>query len=280
MRAHHLNAATLCPMSARLVNGTGSLFARARLICHVMVIETARGVVLVDTGLGTGDLATPSRLGATWLRQVAPALAPSEPVHAQLPALGIAPSDVTDIVLTHLDLDHAGGIGDFPRARIHVHRREHEAATQAQGTRAALRYVRAHWQHDPAWALFDDGGERWLGFDGVRPLFDGEPDILLIPLRGHTAGHTGVAVRGPDGWRLHAGDSYFFHGQVATPPRAPFVLSLFQRRSDVDRAARIANQDRVRQLVEHHGAEVATFCAHDPVELARLQARSPAVRAA
>ena len=269
MQVHHLNACTLCPHSARLVNGTGPWLGRARMVCHVLVVETGRGVVLVDTGLGTGDVAAPERLGARWVRQVAPRLDPAETVVAQLSALGLAAADVTDVVLTQLDVDHAGGIADFPRARIHVHAREHEAATQGIGNRAAVRYIADHWKHAPRWATFGDGGERWFGFDGVRAL-DHEPEILLIPLPGHTVGHTGVAVRASGRWLLHAGDGYFFHGQVATPPSAPLVLRMFQRRSDMDRAERIANQDRLRALVARHGDEVTVFCAHDPVELARL----------
>jgi len=272
MRVHHLNAATLCPISARLVNGRGPWLGRATLVCHVLVVETPRGVVLVDTGLGTGDLASPSRLGPTWVRQVAPRLDPAEPVVAQLAALGLAAADVTDVVLTHLDLDHAGGIADFPAARIHVHAREHEAATTRLGVRAGQRYIPAHWQHGPRWQRFDAGGERWFGFDGVRPLDPREPDILLVPLHGHTVGHTGVAIRCADTWLLHAGDSYFFHGQVATPPSAPFVLRMFQRRSDMNRPERIANQARLRELVASHGDQVTAFCSHDPVELARAVA--------
>ena len=57
------------------------------------------------------------------------------------------------------------------------------------------------------------------------------------------------------------------------------MLRLFQRRSDTDRAARIANQDRVRELVAGHGDQVTAFCSHDPVELARVQ-RVPDVTAA
>jgi glyoxylase-like metal-dependent hydrolase (beta-lactamase superfamily II) len=262
----------MCPRSARLINGHGPWLGRARKICHVRAVATARGVVLVDTGLGTGDVAAPARLGARWVRQVSPRLDPAEPVVAQLPALGLSARDVTDIVLTHLDLDHAGGIADFPRATIHVHADEHAAATAGTGPRATTRYVAAHWQHDPKWALFDDGGEAWFGFSGVRPLDPRDPDVLLVPLHGHTAGHTGVAVRTGDRWLLHAGDSYFFHGQIATPPHAPFVLSLFQRRSDTDRAARIANQDRLRALVAAHGDQVTVFSAHDAVELDRLRA--------
>ena len=63
MHVHHLNAGTMCPMSARLVNGQGGLFKRARLVCHVLLLETEDGLVLVDTGLGLGDIAKPERLG-------------------------------------------------------------------------------------------------------------------------------------------------------------------------------------------------------------------------
>jgi hypothetical protein len=48
---------------------------------------------------------------------------------------------------------------------------------------------------------------------------------------------------------LHAGDSYFFHGQIETPMiHAPFMLGAFQRMADTDRAARVANQERFRRL--------------------------------
>lgn len=135
---------------------------------------------------------------------------------------------------------------------------------------SATRAPSKHWEHGPRWSLFEDGGEAWFGFEGVRALRPDHDDILLVPLHGHTAGHTGVAVRSGGRWLLHAGDGYFFHGQVETPPHAPLVLRLFQRRADVDRAARIANQERLRRLVVDHGDEVTPFCAHDPVELSRL----------
>ena len=59
MQIHHLNTGTMCPMGRRLVNGTGSLFQRARLVCHCLLVETDDGLALVDTGIGLGDIATP-----------------------------------------------------------------------------------------------------------------------------------------------------------------------------------------------------------------------------
>lgn len=275
MRVHHLNTGTMCPLSPRLTTGRGSLFGRASLVCHVLLVETPRdGLVLVDTGLGTGDIADPDRLGRPWLRLTSPRLDPDETALARVRALGHDPADVRHIALTHLDLDHAGGVPDFPRARVHVHRREHAAAMTPVGRRAATRYIPGHWSHGPDWQLFDDGGESWFGFDGVRSLL-GDPDLLAIPLPGHTPGHTAYAVRTGGRWRVHAGDAYFFHGQIETPSHAPLVQRWFQRQVDTDRAQRRANQERLRVLRAEHGDEVSIFNGHDPVDLERATAGSP-----
>jgi glyoxylase-like metal-dependent hydrolase (beta-lactamase superfamily II) len=47
--------------------------------------------------------------------------------------LGYQPQDVRHIVLTHLDLDHVGGLRDFPHAEVHVYAEELDNAT-AQAT--------------------------------------------------------------------------------------------------------------------------------------------------
>ena len=100
----------------------------------------------------------------------------------------------------------------------------------------------------------------------MRALGDREPDILMIPLPGHTLGHCGIAVRTKDKWLLHAGDAYFFHGQMQASPKMPLVLGMFQRRADMDRAMRIENQERLRTLKAKHGDAVTIFNSHDPVD--------------
>ena len=91
--------------------------------------------------------------------------------------------------------------------------------------------------------------------------------MLLIPLHGHTLGHTGVAVRRGDGWLLHCGDAYFHHGEVETPSHCPPALRLFQMLNDADGAARRENQERLRELGRRHGDEVELICSHDPFYL-------------
>ena len=266
MRIHHLNTGTMCPVGRRLVNGTGSIFQRARMVCHCLLVETHDGLALVDTGIGLGDIAEPQRLGRRWLRQTAPRLDPAETAIQQIKALGFSPDDVRHVLLTHLDRDHAGGVPDFPRAKVHVHRNEHDTAVTHKIAAPKGRYVTDQWKHGPDWAFYGEGGEDWFGFKGVRALGDHEPNILMIPLPGHTLGHCGIAVRGKDKWLLHAGDSYFFHGQLQAQPHMPLVLGLFQRKADMDRATRMENQERLRVLKAAHGDQVTIFNSHDPVD--------------
>lgn len=230
------------------------------MVAHVLLLERADGLTLVDTGFGTDDLAHRTRLGRPFLTAVRPTLDPAETAMAQVRALGHDPADVTDIVLTHLDLDHAGGIADFPRARIHVHAREH-AAVQHPPLRERARYVAAQWAHGPVWATHEEAGDEWFGFASVTALSD---DVLLIPLHGHTRGHSGVAVRRDDGhWLLHAGDAFFAGGQMDEPPTCPLPLVAFQRLMGVDNRARRDNLARLQELARTRSDEVTIFCAHD-----------------
>ena len=58
LKVHHLNCGTMCPVCARLINGQGGWLEPAQMVCHVLLIETPRdGLVLVDTGIGTRDIA-------------------------------------------------------------------------------------------------------------------------------------------------------------------------------------------------------------------------------
>ena len=232
------------------------------MVCHCLLIEGPGGLILVDTGLGTQDLLHPMRrLTPLFLLAAHPRLSPEETAIARIRALGHDPGDVRDIALTHLDLDHAGGISDFPEATIHLHRAEHEAMVGGD-----LRYRRAQWAHGPRWALHEPDGERWMGFEAVHPL-PGCDDVLLVPLQGHTAGHSGVAIRTGSGWLLHAGDAFFHHRQLLPEPSAPPGLALFQRLSDHDPGRRRHNQARLRELALAPDSAVRIVCAHDPVYL-------------
>jgi hypothetical protein len=84
-------------------------------------------------------------------------------------------------------------------------------------------------------------------------------------------------VRNGDGWLLHAGDAYFHHGEMRVAPSCPPGLRYMQARMETARGLRLANQERLRELVREHGDQITVFSAHDPVELRALQPRRAVV---
>jgi len=193
MRVHHVVAGVVRP---RFV---------PRAICHVLVCEHADGLVLVDSGFGTADLADPRRLGPMG-RLLRPDCDPSTTALAAVLALGHAAADVTHVVLTHLDLDHAGGLSDFPHAVVHTTAQEWEAATVGTGMRERPRYRPVQWQTTSDVRRYGGAGDAWQhGLTGHEVL----PGITLVPMTGHTRGHAAVAVQAEDGLVVHAGDAAF-----------------------------------------------------------------------
>jgi len=269
LRIHHLNCGTLCPFGERLISGQGG-FGAARVVCHTLLIEAGEELVLVETGFGTDDAAHPyRRLGVPFNLAVRPKPRVEETAVERIRALGLDPADVRHIAVTHLDLDHAGGLPDFPQAEVHVFADEQRAALEPT-LRERPRYRRPHFAHGPRWVPYEAGGDRWLGLESVRVMEGVDAEIALIPLVGHSRGHSGVAVRDDGGWLLHCGDAYFHHDEIADPPSCPPGLRGFQAVTAHDNGARKQNAERLRELARDHGDEVRMFCAHDPVDLERF----------
>jgi len=276
MRVHHLNCGSLCPHGRRLINGDGGWLEKGQIVCHCLAIESGDGLVLVDTGFGLEDARDPRRLGLETLMGARPKVETT--ALRQLESLGFKATDVRQIVTTHLDPDHTGGLPDFPQAEVHVLSTELDAAL-SPNFKDKLRYRNVHWKHGPRWVRHDTGGDDWFGFESVRILPGSEAEIVLIPLFGHSLGHSGVALKASDGWLLHCGDAYFNHGEVETPPSCPPGLRFFQNLNAADSRARKANRERLRELAARHGDEVTFVCSHDPHELEREQARTSAATA-
>ena len=110
-----------------------------------------------------------------------------------------------------------------------------------------------------------------VGFTSIQPK-SLPPEIQLIPLGGHTIGHTGVAVHDGDRWLLHCGDAYYYHQELENTPHPHPLLDIVQTRSEVHHDLRLGTQARLRELVRNHGDEVSVFSAHDPWEFERYRA--------
>ena len=271
MRIHHLNCGCMCPVGGRLFDGV-SRGLSAHLVCHCLLIETERGLVLVDTGFGLRDMDPPgARLSPFFIAFNRIQFDHRYTAADRIERLGFSRRDVRHIVLTHLDFDHAGGLEDFPEATVHVMRAEREAAEDRRGFIGRNRYRPAQWDDVAAWRHYEPGGERWFGFEAVRDLPGLPPEILMIPLAGHTPGHAGVAVDTGDGWLLHAGDAYFYRREMDAQRRCTPGLRFYQTMMETDRPARLRNQSRLRRLANDRRADVRIFCSHDPIELEAIR---------
>lgn len=269
---HHLGCGTMCPHGRRLINGEGGLLEKARLVCHCLLVEDADGLTLIDTGFGLDDMRNTRQLGLIFDTLFGPQARESETAIEQVRALGFQPSDVRHIVVTHLDVDHAGGLPDFPDADVHVLGRELDAALHPR-LRERERYAQAHWAHGPKWVRHEPEGDEWLGFESVRVVPGADDELLLVPLYGHTRGHCGVAVKRADGrWLLHCGDAFFNRGEVETPANCPPALRAYANIGSVENAVRKQNTERLRELAGRSSGQVELFCAHDPVTLDRMRA--------
>ena len=271
MRVHHINCATMCPLAGGFVTGVGPKLGRGLMVAHCLLIETAaHGLVLVDTGFGVKDAQSPNeRLGRDSVIGLG---APREHDCAirHVERLGFKGTDVRHIVLTHMDLDHAGGISDFPHARIHVMNAEHRAALAREGHIERKRYRPIQWEHGADFVLHDPSrGESWRGFSCVRNIEGLPPELMMLPLDGHTRGHACVALELPEGPMVYAGDAYF-HRAVVRGDRAdmPPVMRFYEWLLAYDKQKLAENHVRLRALAAQ--SDITIFCAHDTVEFKDL----------
>ncbi|MEW6058431.1 MAG: MBL fold metallo-hydrolase [Bdellovibrionota bacterium] len=282
-RIHHLNCISTCPLGGKWMDGrTESIVRRGHLACHCLLVETNSELILIDTGLGLRDVANPKgRLSKFFLTLVSPDFRSEMTALRQVQRLGFDPKDIRHIILTHLDFDHAGGLDDFPHAMVHMLEDERNYAFQQKTWLDRQRFRPRQWSTQKNWRFYDaNEGDLWFGFDRVKEIEGISDGIALVPLIGHTFGHAGVAVRAQDKWLLQAGDAYFYGGEMDLgQPRCTLGLRFYQWMMEKDRAFRLWNQRRLRELRRASEREVEVFCAHDVIEFERLAGRSAEIPA-
>ncbi|MDT0433668.1 MULTISPECIES: MBL fold metallo-hydrolase [Streptomyces] len=261
MRVHHLDCGTM-----RLPG--------ARLVCHVLAVETRTGLLLVDTGYGTRDIAEPGRRIGAMRHLVRPALDPRETALHQITELGFRAEDVTHIVATHFDLDHIGGLADFPGARVHVTAAEARGALSPATFLERGRYRRPQLAHRPRLVEHEPTGERWRGFAAARQLTEIDDGVVLLSVPGHTRGHAAVAIDAGDHWVLHCGDAFYHPGTLDGSSPVPWALRAQERLVAHDIAALRANQARIAALRASDAQDLMVVCSHDPGLLAAARARA------
>lgn len=172
----------------------------------VWLIRGPERTFLVDTGFNRAAAEERKR---TFLRCPVGALA----------HLGIAPEQVTDVIITHLHYDHAGNVNLLPNARVHLQERELQYATGRYMKHPMLRHAYAVDDVvEIVRGVYDDRIEFYTG-DAVLA-----PGIELIHIGGHTAGLQAVRVRTARGWVVLASDASHFYENIRKDSPFPIVL--------------------------------------------------------
>lgn len=254
MKVHHLNCGTM--------DSPG-----APTICHVLLLETDNGLVLVDAGFGLLDCADPRRIGPS-RRVIRPRFDVAETAARQVEALGFHRTDVRHVVATHCDVDHVGGIADFPSATIHVTAAEALGLLKGPTRMERFRFRSTQWAHGPRIVEHEPTGEKWRGFAAAKELDSIAPGIVLVSLPGHTRGHACVAVDAGHRWVLHCGDAFYYEGTLDGRSRVPWGLKVSEKLVAYDRKAVYDNHSRLAELYAQRDPKLLIVSAHDPRLLA------------
>jgi N-acyl homoserine lactone hydrolase len=169
------------------------------------------GPFLIDTGFHPSVAVDPKqnlgRLNAAFFKDIE--MSQSDAVSAQLRSRGIEPAGLGLVVMTHLHVDHASAISDFPQATYLVSRREWEAAVEPRG--ATRGYVRRQFDHAFDFRLVDFDSSAADSFATFGRSYDvfGDGSVRVVSTPGHTFGHLSVVLRLAGGEALVAGDAIY-----------------------------------------------------------------------
>lgn len=188
-----------------------------------LVRHPSAGAILVDTGLHP-SIATDGRqnFGGAGERFGRPSLAAGEDVPSQLRERGLDTGEIPVVVMTHLHMDHASAISEFPRSSFVVSAAEWRAASSAGLTDG---YRRTHYDFAFEYRSVDfDRGEigSYATFARTFDLF-GDGSIRLAFTPGHSAGHLSVICRLAQSDFVIGGDAMYLldqlEGSAQLPPR-------------------------------------------------------------
>lgn len=206
---------------------------RARFPVPVYLIEMAEHRILVDTGLAPAAIADP--VGHYGSEQMAMfGLGQERPLGEQVEL-----ETITQVVLTHLHFDHAGGLSLLPAAiPVVLQRGEWEAAHDAAAI--AKNFYRP--------ADYEPISDRVVLVDGDHDLL-GDGAIRLLTTPGHTPGHQSVLI----------GEEFVIGGDVTH-----YASGLDDHRFPIlgdDHEAQAASAERLRELRD---AGMTVMPGHDP----------------
>jgi glyoxylase-like metal-dependent hydrolase (beta-lactamase superfamily II) len=198
------------------------------------LVETDDGLVLLDTGISGHALADPDALTEIYGADMHPSGPAGNPVEVALASVGFTTADVSVAVISHLHLDHTGGIPLLAAAGVPIAimgaELDYGLERAAQGTERAVAFYR----DDYVGPEID-----WRPVDGDEQV---APGVFTLSTPGHTPGHTSFRVELPEtGTWIFAADAADLGenlleripcGSVSEPEDAPRALASINRLMD------------------------------------------------
>lgn len=229
----------------------------------VFVVRHAiHGVMLIDTGFGRRTKNDPkdypgaATASATGLQMGTPAV-------EQLAARGIEADEIGNIVVTHLHMDHAGGIEDFPEAVLWVDRREWAAASKRRLLKSYDPVPYAdHRQVRPL--DLEHPHESYGPMPAHHDLF-GDGTVVLLSTPGHTPGHLSVMVNTQRRSYLLTGDCAWVDAHWQGPSHKGFFARTML---EDDPTAAMQSVHRIRDWARRF-PEITVIAGHEPANLTR-----------
>jgi N-acyl homoserine lactone hydrolase len=181
------------------------------------------GPVLVDTSFHPSVAARPAaNLGRIVTALGRPRVVPGRDLSTQLRERGVDPRQVGTVLLTHLHIDHASGISEFPNATFVLSKAEWRAAI---GERRPLLqgYLPRHYDYLFDYRTIDFDGPLISSYASFGRTFDlfGDGSIRVAFTPGHSAGHCSVIARLRERDFVIAGDAVYTSAQIEGAPIPP-----------------------------------------------------------
>jgi glyoxylase-like metal-dependent hydrolase (beta-lactamase superfamily II) len=194
---------------------------------YIWLLRRGPEVILVDTGFDTAEA---QARGRPVLMEPDAALAP----------FGLTGADVTQLIVTHLHFDHAGGLHLFPNATIHLQAAEMAYATGPCMCHDTLRapFTAAH----VCEAVLRVYSGRCIFYDGEGQVADG---VTVHCIGGHSRGLQAVRVRTEAGWLVLASDAAHFYGNLWQRTPFPIVVDLEDMLRGFERLEALASSPKL-----------------------------------
>jgi glyoxylase-like metal-dependent hydrolase (beta-lactamase superfamily II) len=212
--------------SENFLDGDPHETANMPLNYYVWAIVAPDRTIVVDTGFG-------ERVGTRRGRTI------THPVNEGLAALGVEPTRVSDVIVTHMHYDHVGNDDLFAESTYHLQDDEMRYATGRSMCHREL--SKAFEADDVARMVRRVFAGRVQFHDGTEEII---PGVTVHRIGGHTMGLQAVRVQTARGNIVLASDATHFYAHIEQDRVFPIVYNVGDVLEGYKTLRRLASSDR------------------------------------